>query len=497
VGSYALDNSNFTPKETWGGSSRLDWAVQTPIDRDPDVIRRNIWWAADLAYKQAVEDLKRKKTVLTNRSVPPVADDLARAPVVDVGPQEAPQILPSIDTVKQQARHLSALLVKNRNLRESSVGIGAAISERWLVNSEGTRFHVLENTAQVGAAASAQADDGVIVGDSYEVYALSFDKLPALAQLESGVAALGKRVEAMREAPLLEDFVGPVLFEGEAAAELCTRVLPPSFSSWRAPIAEDAGSEMSQGYSDRSKRESLRRKIGRRVMATGFNVVDDPLLKEFEGTPLMGTLQVDSEGVKPERVELVKKGILKTLLTTRTPDKKLPESNGHAVVYGSGARRSEANFQAGATTLIISYENGLDDAALRARLLQTIKDQDSEYGLIIRKIGNESSPQYGSNRADTDEGFIRDPLLAYCVYPDGNEKLVRIVALKGMNFDAFKDVLAAGSKAYVHNAPGPGAYVSVICPSILFEEGVVIKPERDVAKPPLLPSPLLEISDAQ
>jgi hypothetical protein len=77
------------------------------------------------------------------------------------------------------------------------------------------------------------------------------------------------------------------------------------------------------------------------------------------------------------------------------------------------------------------------------------------------------------------------------VEPDGSEQLVRVVALKGMSMAAFKDVLAAGKTLYVCNSWGDGGMTSIICPSILFEEGVAVKPERNVAKPPLLPSPLL------
>ena len=479
VGEYKLDNSNFSPQ--WGGSgwSRLDWAIRAPMDEDPVVIRRAIWWAIDNAYKEAVEKLKRKKAVLENRSTPPVADDFARAPVLDYSSSETAQVLPKIEIIENQVRALSQFHVERKMLRSSDVSIGANVSEQWYVTSEGTKIHEVDNSASITASAMAQADDGIMVGDGIRMVARCYDQLPPLDQQKMAVVELGKRVEAMREAPLLDDFVGPVLFEGEASVELCSMLLPEMFASVRQPLVE--GSQMGGGYSDDGGR-SLRRKIGRRVMATGFNVTDDPTLEVFNGTPVTGTRAVDAEGVKAEKVELVKKGILKTLLTTRTPDKKLPVSNGHAVSAGHGT----SSF-AGPTTLIVTYEDGMDETALRDRLVQAVNDQDVEYGLLVRRMPDTSLPVGGRSGGEGDDSVIEKPLYAFCVYPDGSEKLVRVVALKGIGFRAFKDALAAGKTLYVSNE---GPHRTIIAPSVLFEEGIVVKPERNVFKPPLLQSPM-------
>lgn len=491
VGDYRLDNSNFMPKQMWGGWSRMDWAGSTPIDSDPEVLRRAIWWTIDQAYKMAVENLKRKRAVLENRSTPPVADDWAKAPAFTWVSPVQPQVLPATNRLAAQVRDLSSRLRQWRQLQTGAVQASAYIQECWQVNSEGLQTFDVINEAAVSATATAQADDGVKVGDQAQFVARQYDQLPAFTNLATEVEALGRRVESMRTAPSLDDFAGPVLFEGQAAAELCARILPEAFSSRRQPVAEDEQAD--RWFFGEKTKDSLRHKIGRRVMTTAFNVTDDPTLEAFDGIPLVGYLLLDLEGVRPEKVNLVKGGILKTLLTTRTPDKKLPVSNGHAVSYAYAMEGPVV--KAGITSLIIRYDNGLDEKALRDRLIQAARDQEVECGLLVRRIPPSSlrlgGPQEPRSDRQDEEFVIKEPLYVYCVYPDGREKLVRVVSLKGVDFPAFKDILAAGKKMVVYNFSGRDGAQSIVTPALLFEEGIVAAPERDVTKPPLLPSPLL------
>ena len=65
------------------------------------------------------------------------------------------------------------------------------------------------------------------------------------------------------------------------------------------------------------------------MLADSFSASDTPSLKEFDGRPVAGAYIVDDEGVRPKDVTLVEKGRLVTLLTSRTPQKNLLQSNGH------------------------------------------------------------------------------------------------------------------------------------------------------------------------
>jgi hypothetical protein len=95
------------------------------------------------------------------------------------------------------------------------------------------------------------------------------------------------------------------------------------------------------------------------------------------------------------------------------------------------------------------------------------------------------------------------PLLAYKVYPDGREELVRGLLFRGVSVHSFKDILAASDENYVFdlidsNAPfalvGAGSFTttaSIIAPAVLFEEMALEPKKEETPNPPIVPPPLL------
>src|SRR5260370_2641447 len=67
-----------------------------------------------------------------------------------------------------------------------------------------------------------------------------------------------------------------------------------------------------------------------KVLPDFLTVVDDPTMKEFQGHSLVGSYDVDSEGVKAAPVKVIDKGQLINYLVGREPIRDFPESNGHA-----------------------------------------------------------------------------------------------------------------------------------------------------------------------
>jgi hypothetical protein len=94
-------------------------------------------------------------------------------------------------------------------------------------------------------------------------------------------------------------------------------------------------------------------------------------------------------------------------------------------------------------------------------------------------------------------------VLAYRVYPDGREELVRGLRFRGINVRSLRDIIAASSDEHMFDFLGSGssipggsgpAYVSthtVVAPSILFEDLELDKREEDWPKPPIVPPPAL------
>jgi hypothetical protein len=149
-----------------------------------------------------------------------------------------------------------------------------------------------------------------------------------------------------------------------------------------------------------------------------------------------------------------------------------------------------------------------------------VKDRGLEYGMVVRRLGH---PFYGSH----EQGFaafgpsfggregakIFGAILAVKVFPDGREELVRNLEPSGLTPTAFKEIVAAGQGASVYtvafdsrNASGvsaalrmgflPGdaanSLVSLVVPSLLFDDLTLQKPMREIPKPPALKHPFFD-----
>jgi hypothetical protein len=146
---------------------------------------------------------------------------------------------------------------------------------------------------------------------------------------------------------------------------------------------------------------------------------------------------------------------------------------------------------------------------LRARLLEQVKAANKPYGILIRRMDFPSAGDantlrtiFSGNATNTGKVPVSLPLLAYRIYPDGREELIRDINFRELEIRALRD-LTAGDQPHAFHflengqpfAPiGVGTYVaetSVVCPSLLLEE-VELEPIRvDTKTDPLVAPPPL------
>jgi TldD protein len=84
------------------------------------------------------------------------------------------------------------------------------------------------------------APDGTSLDDSVWIYARSLAELPSADELASRVRTLGQRLKDLRSASAIENYNGPVLVEGDAAAQLMEREFVPNLLAWRRPLVDNA-----------------------------------------------------------------------------------------------------------------------------------------------------------------------------------------------------------------------------------------------------------------
>ena len=455
VGDYQFDSSRFVVSQGRGGfSPQGEGSAVTTLDDNYDAIRRQLWLATDAAYKRAVNTFARKKAAFQNRATNDPLPDFSQETPVRTIRSAPPRPAAPIDWA-QRARDLSAgpgepvPSSSHQRFRSPS-----RYGTHYFLNSEGFVVVTPIEDATFVVSADTQADDGMNLRASYRISENRLEHMPPVDALMAATRAIGERLTAERTAPLGEEFTGPVLFEGRAGAEVLAQSFVPLLLATRAPDSDNPR------FARQPSTPFLTR-IGLRVMSESFSVSDTPSLTRFGDQRVPGAYEVDDQGVPAKDVPLVENGRLLTLLTNRTPNRNLPESNGHG--RGNGP-------QAGVVQ--IRSTRAIPAAEMKEKYLELLKIQTKEFGYIVRSLDTQSTP------------------LIFKVTPDGAEQMVRGVNLADVPPTAFRDILEASSELTLLTYRTGGGPVSVIAPALLFEELEIEEVTDILQKPPVVPSPL-------
>jgi hypothetical protein len=494
VGSYKFDNTNYIGSGyTYGSNYDVD---RLPLEDNFELLRRYLWLAIDRAYKSAVESISRKRAALKNVSIGEQPDDFAPAdplrrmePVSHFTFDEEP--------LQARVRSLSAIFAQYPELRNSSVEFSGVHNIRYMATTEGTEIRLQEHVSIVRARASIQAPDGMMLRDAVVFHSGQPGVLASEREMARGIVALAENVSALAKAPIGEGYNGPVIFEREAAAQVLAQVIGKNLALTRKPVTEP-------GRPGVFPTSELEGRFGARILPEWMDIVDDPTQIEWRGHPLFGHYTVDMDGIAPQPLALVEKGVLKNFLLTRLPMRNFPKSNGHARLQGGFGANA-----AGFSNLFVRASDTVPPAELKKKMLDICKLRNKPYGILIRKMDFPSSAPIdelrrllaGSANSGGSAKAVSIPILTYRVYPDGREELIRGLRFRGFNARSFKDILAASAENYVfdfleNGAPmammGAGSTIAqscVIAPSLLIDDLEMERMEEEFPKIPIVPPP--------
>ncbi len=466
AGSYELDNSNFRGSTSglsgFGGSG--SGGASIPIEDDYLALRQAIWWLTDRQYKEAVEQFAEKKAFMAGRMIEDKPRDFSKEEPATCFED---RVELQIDRIRLStlAKEASSVFRPFPLVKESSVGLQSAVGHKYLANNEGTRIRTSHRRFSLTVTATVQAEDGMELSGSSHFESRTVEGLPKPEALASSCRALAARLVALRSAPPLDAYTGPVLFEAEPMAGLFLRLMGGRFAGGQRPVGS------------RSTPDDFAKKLHRRILPRFMNVVDDPTQQTLFGIPVMAHYRYDDQGVAARPVTLVESGKLLGLLMSRTPSKEFLRSTGHG--RGAFGPRSAP------ACLLVSGTQTLNGGALRDELLDTAQDEGLAFAIRVASLGSLGSS--GRNGRESAPGPT--PLEVYKVYSDGREELVRGVELGRVDLKAFKRILAMGDTPYVLNTPG-SVPQTIAVPAMLFEELDLAKVDRDFDRPPGIPSPV-------
>lgn len=431
-----------------------------PLDDDPIALRRQIWLATDQAYKAAGEALAEKQAEMKRFSADPnPVDDFAKEPILSA---LQPTVTLKIDEAawKKTLEDVTNLYRQYPDIQSVSASARFSAVNEYFVDSEGTVTRNGKTTFNLVFNSSTQAPDGMRLSRNPYWMVARQEELPSRDKLLTDAKQTLDTLKALRDAPIVEEeYRGPVLFAPDAATDVIASLVGSNV----------VGRKPQLGRPNRTT-GAFATSYKTRVLPNFLTVVDDPTLKDFQGHSLVGSYDVDSEGVKAKPVNVIENGTLNNYLLGRQPIRDFPNSNGH----GRASPGSVPSPSLG--VLLVKSAEAISPDALRQKMIQMITDQGKPFAYRVDTLGPSNSPR-----------------LLYRVYAkDGHQELVRGAVFNELDVRALRsDLMAVGNDPLVSNRTG-GVPTTVISPSLLFDELEVKRADTSKDKLPEYPPPPLK-----
>jgi len=426
-----------------------------PLEDNPIALRHQLWLATDQAYKQASEALANKKAVLSRFTADQPFEDFAHAPSLE---SITPLARLDVDakTWNETLQKSTALFRTDPKIQSLTASVRFRAENLYFVNSEGTVTRQGHTTYLAIMSGTTQAADGMKLDRSPYYSAGTASELPRPEKFQADMAAMIATLKDLREAPEVEEeYRGPVLFSSDAASDIFSGMIGGNVLGRRPKPGESARTEGDFASSYKS-----------RVLPNFVSVIDDPTLKTFNGKTLVGSYEIDDEGVRAATVPVIQNGELVNYLMGREPIRDFPASNGHGRA-GPGQPPVPS-----IGVLLVQSKQALSPEDMKKKLMEICRQEGKPYGYFV----------------DTLSGY--DPRLLYRVYEkDGHQELVRGAVFNELDTRTLRnDLVAVGNDPLVSNREAQ-VPMTVIAPSILFDELEVKRTDAKNAKLPEYPPP--------
>ncbi|TNE86178.1 MAG: hypothetical protein EP330_23115 [Deltaproteobacteria bacterium] len=481
VGTPEFDNTGF------GGWQNGFVQASIPKIVTEQGVRLELWRALDRSYKEAVEQFARKSAQFT--PPPDYPGDYTLIDPIQVQLDPGPPV--DHDALEALAKRLSGALTAEFDgvkLVRGEAFVGAESGVHLMRDTQGFALQrpVAENSLLV--VMHARTDDGMLISDHTYLTARSAAELGEPDAIEADIVARAEALAALTKVPALEEeYVGPVLFEETAAADLFRFVLVPQLEGTPDEIPFDSFfGEMGQASAGDVR-------LGRRVLPLGWEVRDDPLADPT----FPGSFAYDSEGTPAQSVTLVEDGIVRTALMSRVPRGDIDGTNGH----GRGSLSARA--QGRASIVEVSPPKADSAKKMHKKAMALAKSYGHDHYVVVRRLQEPSARMRDEPYAwlsDEEAAQLPRPLAIVKVYADGREEVLRGAQFTQVQRYALRDIAAVGESttwnylasmggAPVDATPTAGLPTRITAPSVLIGELELVPAPGDPRAVPLLSAP--------
>lgn len=341
---------------------------------------------------------------------------------------------------------------------------------RIFVNTEGSVIAQNSQVFSLSANFHKLTKEGSRLEQELVINCGSQSELPDFASFKKLALQKYEQLIKMSRAKKIHAFSGPVLLHPGPAGLLFHEAVGHRLEGSRL---------LSNGEGQTFKGQE-----GKQILKAPITIRDNPNLKEFNGQRCIGSYAYDDEGVKASDTVLIKDGILKNYLTTRSAiNKGRYQSNGHA-----RTKLNQRPISRMAVTIVES-NHGLSIERLKGRLIQEIKRQKKPFGMIVYETagGETDTTNYDF------QAFSGNISFATLVYPNGREVPVRGVNFVGTPLQSLNNIIAMGDTPELDNgfcgAESGLLPITTISPATLISNLELQGKDEELVTPNILQRP--------
>ncbi len=475
VGNYEFDNTHEIRGDPYSQFVfRSGGLVRIAQEDDPDAIRTALWRETNREYREAVERFNKvKANVAVKVREEDTSADFSLEPEPSTyyePPVEVKALLGDRQTWEAKVKKYTEPFLENEEIYGGRASFSFTIERKNLVTSEGVKLAQNLVYSRLFVTGFIKSEDGMELPLYLSYFAFKPGDLPKDEEVLSDVRAMIKKLEDLRDAPVVDPYTGPAILSGRAAGVFFHEIFGHRIEGHRQKSEEEG--------------QTFKKKVGDRILPEHLRIVFDPTRKEFKGHEMVGHYRYDDEGVEARPVTVVESGVFESFLMSRSPIENFPRSNGHG--------RAQAGFRpvSRQSNLLVESSEPVPEQKLRLKLIEECKRQGKPFGLLFKDIQG----GFTITGRTIPNAFNVLPTEVYRIYTDGRpDELVRGVDLVGTPLVILSMVSDSGDQFEIFNgmcgAESGSVPVSAVSPSLLLTQVEVQKKSKSQERPPILPRP--------
>ena len=420
--------------------------VSLPMEASANSVKRAFWNMSDVSYREALNIYGRKMSFLKQNPITGKMKDIADFEEIKTNsymPDSAPKEIVNSEQIKDVMRQLSGIFSNYNAIANSSVQFENLSYTAYQLTSEGTLTKSLHGLTNLTINASMVLENGTVLSDAMKITVGKISEMPTLSEMKESIVTFIDNIIALSKAKYAEEkYKGPVLFDNSTYSVYLTGSLlnPGALIAIRPQIGQALGDPF-----------SLR--LGENILDERLSIKNYTSLKEYNGKKLLGSYDVDADGVTPNpEMILIENGNIASVMNGRIPTAGAEKSTGSSR-WKIG--QTPSTVVAPGTIHYIAKET-TKESSMKKQLLKAAKKAKKDYAYIVKRISTGLSLIYQIN-VDTEE-----------------ETLVRGIQLPLLDLDVFKDdILHISDEEKVMNGLSPSnTPISFIAPKSMIIDDV-------------------------